>query len=69
MAAYLEVTHPLVRVSLIPVLANMAVSALVYVAVFLAFGISAVERRFVVSRIFEAMARLRMLKPSTSGNA
>ncbi|HET9831466.1 MAG TPA: oligosaccharide flippase family protein [Vicinamibacterales bacterium] len=69
MAAYLEVTHPLVRVSLIPVLANMAVSALVYVAVFLAFGISAVERRFVVSRIFEATARLRVLRPSTSGNA
>ena len=69
MAAYLEVTHPLIRVSLIPVLANMAAAALVYVAVFVAFGISAVERRFFLSRIFEATARIRVLRPSPSGQA
>jgi O-antigen/teichoic acid export membrane protein len=69
MAAYLEITHPLVRASLIPVLGNMAASALVYVAVFLAFGVSAVERRFVLSRLFEATARLRVMRPSPSGHA
>jgi len=69
MAAYLEITHPLVRVSLVPVLANMAASALVYAAVFFAFGVSAVERRFVLSRLFEATSRIRVLRPSPSGQA
>ena len=69
MAAYLEITHPLIRVSLIPVFANMAASALVYVAVFLAFGVSAVERRFVLSRLFEATSRIRVLRASPSGQA
>jgi O-antigen/teichoic acid export membrane protein len=69
MAAYLEVTRPLIRVSLLPVLANMGVAALVYAAVFLAFGTSAIERRFVLSRIFEATSRIRVLRPSPSGQA
>ena len=69
MAAYLELSRPLIRVALVPVLANMAASALVYVAVFLAFGVSTVERRFVVSRLFEATARIRVLRTSPSGNA
>jgi len=69
MAAYLEVTRPLIRVSLLPVLADMGVAAMVYVAVFLAFGTSAVERRFVLSRIFEATSRIRVLRPSPSGQA
>jgi hypothetical protein len=69
MAAYLAVTRPLLRVSLVPVLANMAVASLVYAAVFLAFGVSAVERRFVLSRLFEVTARIRVLRPSPSGQA
>jgi len=69
MAAYIEITRPLVRVSLIPVLANMGLSALVYAAVFLAFGLSAIERRFVLSRILEVTARIRVLRPSPSGQA
>jgi O-antigen/teichoic acid export membrane protein len=69
MAAYIEVTRPLIRVSLVPVLANMGLSALVYVAVFLAFGISTIERRFVLSRILEVTARIRVLRPSPSGQA
>jgi len=54
MAAYIEVTRPFVPISLIPVLIDMAVASLVYVATFLAFGISAAERRFYLSKIFEA---------------
>ena len=69
MAAYLAVTRPLLRVSLLPVLANMGVAALVYAALFLAFGVSAVERRFVLSRLFEMTARIRVLRPSPSGQA
>jgi len=69
MAAYIEITRPLVRVSLIPVLANMGLSALVYAAVFLAFGLSTIERRFVLSRILEVTARIRVLRPSPSGQA
>ena len=54
MAAYIEVTRPFVPISLVPVLIDMAVASLVYVATFLAFGISATERRFYLSKIFEA---------------
>jgi hypothetical protein len=68
MAAYLGVTRPLIRVSLLPVLANMGVAALVYAALFLAFGVSAVERRFVLSRLFEMTSRIRVLRPSPSGH-
>jgi O-antigen/teichoic acid export membrane protein len=67
MAAYLAVTRPLLRVALVPVLANMAFAALVYAIVFLAFGVSAIERRFVLSRLFEVTARIRVLRPSPSG--
>ena len=69
MAAYLAVTRPLLSVSLVPVLANMSVAAMVYAVVFLAFGVSAVERRFVLSRLFEVTARIRVLRPSPSGQA
>ncbi len=69
MAAYLAITRSLVRVSLVPVLADMAAAALIYAGVFLAFGVSGVERRFVLSRLFEATSRLRVLRPSPSGHA
>lgn len=68
MAAYLAMTRPLINVSLIPVLADMAAGALVYVAVFFAFSMSAVERRFVITKLFEAKARMRVLLPTTSGH-
>jgi hypothetical protein len=35
---------------------------------FLAFGVSAVERRFVLSRLFEMTSRIRVLRPSPSGH-
>ena len=69
LAAYVEITRPLIPVSLIPVIANMGVAALVYAATFLAFGISGTERRFYLSKIFEATARARVLLPSFSGHA
>jgi O-antigen/teichoic acid export membrane protein len=69
MAAYLAVSRPLLSASLLPVLANMSVAALVYAAVFLTFGVSTVERRFILSRFFEVTARIRVLRPSPSGQA
>jgi O-antigen/teichoic acid export membrane protein len=69
MAAYLVATRPFVPLSLIPVLLNMGISALVYVAVFLAFGISATERRFYLSKLFEVTGRARVLLPSVTGQA
>jgi O-antigen/teichoic acid export membrane protein len=69
MAAYLMATRPLIPVSLIPVIANMGVGALVYTATFVGVGISATERRFYLSKIFEATSRARVLLPSESGRA
>jgi O-antigen/teichoic acid export membrane protein len=69
MAAYIVATRPFVPVSLLPVLIDMGIAALVYVATFLAFGISAVERRFYVSKAFEATALVRGLRPSVTGQA
>jgi len=69
MAAYIALTRPLIPVSLFPVLANMGVAALVYVATFLAFGITATERRFYFSKVFEATAWARVLLPGVTGHA
>ena len=69
MAAYIALTRPLIPVSLIPVLANMGVSALVYVATFLTFGVSTAERRFYLSKVFEATSRARVLLPGVTGQA
>ncbi|HUK36823.1 MAG TPA: oligosaccharide flippase family protein [Vicinamibacterales bacterium] len=69
MAAYLALTRPLLRASLAAVLATMALSVVVYAAAFLAFGVSATERRFVLSRVFEVTARVRVLRPSPQGQA
>ncbi len=69
MAAYIEATRPLIPVTLIPVLANMAAAALVYVAVFVALAISSADRRFYLSKLFEATGRVRVLRPSPSVQA
>jgi len=69
MAAYLVATRPFVPASLLPVLLNMAVAGLVYVATFLAFGISAVERRFYLSKVFEAAVLARIMRPTVTGQA
>ena len=71
MAAYIAVTRPMIPVSLIPVIANMGVAALVYAATFIGLGISATERRLYLSKIFEATSRTRarVLLPSESGRA
>ncbi len=69
MAAYLAATRPFIPVSLLPVLMNMAVGALVYLAAFLAFGLNTVERQFVLSKVFEATARARTLLPDMTGHA
>ena len=69
MAAYLVATRPFIPASLVPVLLNMGVGALVYVGTFLGLGISAVERRFYLSKVFEATARARVLLPGVTGHA
>jgi len=69
MAAYIEVTRPFLPASLLPVLMNMGVAAMVYVATFLAFGISATERRFYLSKVFEVTALARSLRPTVTGHA
>ena len=69
MAAYLAATRPLIPVSLIPVILNMGIGALVYAATFIGLGISGAERRFYLSKIFEATSRARVLLPSESGRA
>jgi O-antigen/teichoic acid export membrane protein len=69
MAAYLLATRPFVPVSLVPVLMNMGAGALVYVATFLRLGVTDVERRFYLSKFFEATARARVLLPGLTGHA
>jgi O-antigen/teichoic acid export membrane protein len=69
MAAYMVITRPYVPVSLFPVLIEMGIGALVYAATFLAFGISATERRFYLSKVFEATALARSLRPTVTGQA
>ena len=69
MAAYLVATRPFVPVSLVPVLLNMGIGALVYVATFLGFGITSAERRLYLSKVFEATARARVLLPGVTGPA
>jgi O-antigen/teichoic acid export membrane protein len=69
MAAYITITRPFVPVSLFPVLLNMAIAALVYVATFVAFGISASERRFYLSKVFEVTSMVRATRPTVTGHA
>jgi len=59
MAAYFEFTRPFVPISLFPVLIDMGIGALLYVATFLAFGISATERRFYIAKAAEVAALAR----------
>ncbi len=68
-AVYIVATRPLVPLALLPVLANMGVAALVYVATFLAFGVSAAERRFYLSKLLEGTARGRVLLAAVTGHA
>lgn len=69
MAAYIVATRPFVPVSLVPVLLNMAVAAAVYLATFIAFGISATERRFYLTKTFEAVPLTRTLLAGVMGHA
>jgi len=67
MALYLMATRALVGPSLPVVAANLVAGGLVYAAVFFAFGLTADERRFCMSRLSEGAAWMRMLLPSTGG--
>jgi O-antigen/teichoic acid export membrane protein len=69
MAAYVAISRPMIPSSLPAVLINMCVAVCVYVATFLAFGIGATERRFYLSKIFEATTRARVLLPRPSESA
>jgi O-antigen/teichoic acid export membrane protein len=69
MVAFVETTRDLVGSSLVAVGAEMAAAALTYAAVFLLFGISAVERRFYVSKALELTAGWRVTPPPVSEGA
>jgi len=69
MAAYIALTRPFIPVSLLPVLLNMAVAAGVYVAVFVTFAINATERRFYITKAFEAVPLTRTLFAGVVGQA
>jgi hypothetical protein len=69
MAAYIAVTRPYVPISLVPVLLNMAVAAGVYVVTFFAFASSSTERRFYLSKAFEAVPLTRTLLAGVTGHA
>ena len=69
MAAYIAATRPLIPLSLVPLLMNMAVAAAVYLGVFVFFGISATERRFYLSKAFEAVPLTRTLFAGVTGHA
>src|SRR5262249_29188781 len=66
MAAYILISRPMIPQSLPAVLVNMGVAVSIYAATFLAFGIDATERRFYLSKIFEAATRLRVVLPRAS---
>jgi len=51
------------------VLVNMGVAVSIYAATFLAFSIDAAERRLFLSKIFEATARVRVLRAQASEGA
>jgi O-antigen/teichoic acid export membrane protein len=57
MAAFVSVTRPLVPATLIAVGAEMAAACLVYLAVFVAFGLSGDERRFYATKSFDLLQR------------
>jgi O-antigen/teichoic acid export membrane protein len=67
MALYLLATRPHIGPSLPVVAANLVAGGLVYAAVFFAFGLTADERRFCLSKLAEGAARARTLLPSTGG--
>lgn len=69
MAAYIAVTRPYVPISLLPVLANMAVAAGVYVVTFFAFASNSTERRFYLTKTFEAVPLTRALLAGVTGQA
>jgi O-antigen/teichoic acid export membrane protein len=57
MAGFVYATRDLVPVSLVAVGAEMAMACAVYVAVFVAFGISGRERRFYLTKTFHLLQR------------
>jgi O-antigen/teichoic acid export membrane protein len=69
MAAYVAVSRTMIPQSLPAVLVSMCVAVSIYAATFLAFSIDSAERRFYLSKIFEATARVRMLRTRASEGA
>jgi len=66
MAAYVLISRSMIPQSLPVVLVSMGVAVSVYAATFLAFSIDAAERRFYLSKIFEATTRARVLQTRAS---
>jgi O-antigen/teichoic acid export membrane protein len=69
MAAYVLISRPMMPQSLPIVLVNMGVAVAIYAATFVTFAISAAERRFYLSKIFEVTARMRLMLPRPSEGA
>ena len=66
MTAYVMLTRDLVGASLIAVGAQIVAAALVYAVTFLFFGVSAVERRFYLSKALALTPRWRVPVASVS---
>ena len=69
MAAYVLISRSMGPQSLPVVLVSMGVAVSIYAATFLAFSIDAAERRFYLSKIFEATTRARVLRTRASEGA
>jgi len=69
MAAYTLISRSMIPQSLPVVLVSMGVAVSIYAATFLAFSVDAAERRFFLSKIFDATARARVLPARASEGA
>ena len=69
MAACALISRSMIPQSLPVVLVSMGLAVSIYAATFLAFSIDAAERRFFLSKIFEATARTRVLRARASEGA
>ncbi len=66
MTGYVMLTAPLLPDSLIVIAAELVAAALVYATTFVFFGITAIERRFYISKLWELAARFR-IQPLSEG--
>jgi O-antigen/teichoic acid export membrane protein len=69
MAAYLLATAGLLGPSLVAVAGEMAIGCGIYAGLFVIFGITRVERQFVLAKLGQATMRARLLVSASSGDA